>query len=383
MAPLKGHIAEISIRKGDTPAEVLSVTNTGGFVRSLDVFDKQVFSQDARNYKLVLFNDLAYNPSRINVGSIARCEFSEGGAVSPMYVVVRCRPSLLPQFLLHFLKSDIGKLHIAHRCVGAVRFMLRFGDLEQIELLLPPVAEQERIVRILDEIEMLRHLGNLADQRTECVISSSFVHTFGQPTTNPFNWPVMTLRQVLAVPLRNGVSPATEGTITDKVLTLSAITGVHFDASAVKEAEFARLPVSSKRVKEGQYLICRGNGNINLVGAGNFASPESFGCVFPDTMISAEFDPTVVENEFMDALWRTPHIRSQIQSSARTTNGTHKINQESLELVSFPVPPLGQQRAFTTTVKETRVLQDAQTASRRRLSDLSQSLSQRAFQGEL
>ena len=38
---------EISIRKGDAASEILSVTNTDGFVRSLDRFDKQVFSQDA------------------------------------------------------------------------------------------------------------------------------------------------------------------------------------------------------------------------------------------------------------------------------------------------------------------------------------------------
>jgi type I restriction enzyme, S subunit len=142
---LRGYISEVSIRKGDTPAEILSVTNTDGFVRSLDVFDKQVFSQDTNNYKLVRFDDLAYNPSRINVGSVARCQFPEGGAVSPMYVVVRCQESLLPQFLLYFLKSDIGRQHISHRCVGAVRFQLRFGDLEQIELPLPPCHEQERI----------------------------------------------------------------------------------------------------------------------------------------------------------------------------------------------------------------------------------------------
>jgi hypothetical protein len=64
--PLKGHIVEVSNRKGATEAEMLSVTNTGGFVRSLDVFDKQVYSQDASTYKLVQYNDLAYNPSRIN-----------------------------------------------------------------------------------------------------------------------------------------------------------------------------------------------------------------------------------------------------------------------------------------------------------------------------
>ena len=78
----------------------------------MDVFDKQVFSQDASNYKLVCFNELAYNPSRIDVVIVARCEFPQGGAVSPMYVVVRCRKTLLQQFLVYFLKSSMGLQHI-------------------------------------------------------------------------------------------------------------------------------------------------------------------------------------------------------------------------------------------------------------------------------
>jgi type I restriction enzyme, S subunit len=146
---LKGHISEVSFRKGDSEAEILSVTNADGFVRSRDVFDKQVYSEDTSNYKLVRFNDLAYNPSRINIGSVAVCQFKNGGAVSPMYVVVRCGSALVPKFLLYFLKSDLGRQHITHRCVGAVRFQLRFGDLERIQLPIPPREEQERIVGIL------------------------------------------------------------------------------------------------------------------------------------------------------------------------------------------------------------------------------------------
>ncbi|HUV69528.1 MAG TPA: restriction endonuclease subunit S, partial [Terracidiphilus sp.] len=193
ITPLKGHIAEVSMRKGEAPAEIFSVTNTVGFVRSLDVFDKQVFSQDARNYKLVRFNDLAYNPSRINVGSVAICHFPEGGAVSPMYVVVRCRDSLLPQLLLYFLKSGIGRQQIAHRCVGAVRFMLRFGDLEQMELPLPPVSEQPRIVRILDDADALRRLRAESDERTNRLTEALFGEMFGSPASTAGRWEAATL----------------------------------------------------------------------------------------------------------------------------------------------------------------------------------------------
>ena len=80
---LKGHVVEVSQRKGETSAEVLSVTNVAGFVRSLEVFDKQVFSQDTSAYKLVSYNDLAYNPSRINVGSVARCQFKKRWGSQP------------------------------------------------------------------------------------------------------------------------------------------------------------------------------------------------------------------------------------------------------------------------------------------------------------
>jgi type I restriction enzyme S subunit len=82
--------------RGDS-ATIYSVTNENGFVRSLDLFDKQVFSAGTGNYKRVGFHDLAYNPSRINVGSVALCEDEDGGAVSPMYVVVRIKPRLLPR----------------------------------------------------------------------------------------------------------------------------------------------------------------------------------------------------------------------------------------------------------------------------------------------
>jgi len=69
--PLGEFIEERTERLRENSATIYSVTNDSGFVRSLDLFDKQVFSADTSNYKCVGFCDLAYNPSRINVGSVA------------------------------------------------------------------------------------------------------------------------------------------------------------------------------------------------------------------------------------------------------------------------------------------------------------------------
>ena len=81
-------VEERTERLGPSSATIYSITNDNGFVRSLDLFEKRVFSADTSNYKTVNCGDLAYNPSRINVGSIALCGDAAGGAVSPMYTIV-------------------------------------------------------------------------------------------------------------------------------------------------------------------------------------------------------------------------------------------------------------------------------------------------------
>ena len=67
-------------------ADVLSITNDFGFVQSRQKFDRQVFSQDTSNYKVVRRGDIAYNPARLNVGSTGILTDPEIGIVSPIYV---------------------------------------------------------------------------------------------------------------------------------------------------------------------------------------------------------------------------------------------------------------------------------------------------------
>ena len=71
---LGDYLREISVRNSpvNTNLPVLSVTNTQGFVTSESYFDRKVYSKDLSNYKIVHKDQFAYNPSRINVGSIAQ-----------------------------------------------------------------------------------------------------------------------------------------------------------------------------------------------------------------------------------------------------------------------------------------------------------------------
>jgi len=151
LVQLDKHIIESKEQYGSEKLngiQVLSVTNDQGFVFS----DKRT-SENVGNYKIIKNGYFAYNPYRINVGSLAFAGDEYSGIVSPAYVVFSCAKDLDPEYLWKYLKSDVGLFHIRQGGKGSVRSSLSFERLQEIEIPLPPLPEQKRIVKKIKEIE--------------------------------------------------------------------------------------------------------------------------------------------------------------------------------------------------------------------------------------
>ncbi len=157
---------EVSDRNRANGCErVLSVTNTRGFVLPEDQFERRVASDDLSNYKLVRKGQYAYNPSRINVGSIARLDQWEEGALSPMYVVFRLDEGKVnSDYFLQWLSSHEARGRIKRSAQGSVRETVGFGELCAISIPLPALQTQEKIALALNsmvrEIELLQQLSD-------------------------------------------------------------------------------------------------------------------------------------------------------------------------------------------------------------------------------
>ena len=149
---------------------ILSVTNKFGFVTQVEYFDKSVASDNTANYKIVRKGNFAYNPSRINVGSIALLESYEIGILSPMYVVFECLKNLDNRFLKFWFQSHIFMGNLPKYLAGSVRESLNFNDMKTISIKLPNLKEQQKIAEVLtacdDEINLLNlKLENLKKQK--------------------------------------------------------------------------------------------------------------------------------------------------------------------------------------------------------------------------
>ena len=147
-------IEQTSKRNKDSAIlNVLSVSNSQGFIQQSEQFENRIVaSDDTSNYKIVARNDFAFNPARINVGSIARLTTFERGIVSPMYICFRTKNNLFPEYLDYFFESKRFFAEIQKRLEGSVRQCLSFEGLCNIPLCIPTVEVQQQIGKRLSTL---------------------------------------------------------------------------------------------------------------------------------------------------------------------------------------------------------------------------------------
>ena len=141
-------IRQVSNRnKSNNVLNVLSVSNKLGFVEQSEQFeDRTVASEDITKYKIVRTNDFAYNPARINVGSIARLKQQhESGIVSPMYICFHTKKDVLPEYLEIFFHTQFFKHEMYKRLEGSVRLCLSYEGLTNIPIFIPGIPVQLEI----------------------------------------------------------------------------------------------------------------------------------------------------------------------------------------------------------------------------------------------
>ena len=181
ISPIGDVIEQISKRnKNNAIQNVLSVSNRQGFIKQSDQFEnRNVASEDTSNYKIVEQNDFAFNPARINVGSIARLTTFEKGIVSPMYICFRTQENVAPEYIDYFFESKHFYCEIQKRLEGSVRQCLSFEGLCNIPLSLPSFEMQQRIGKRLftlgQKIKTETDLLELVNKQKQYLLRQMFI----------------------------------------------------------------------------------------------------------------------------------------------------------------------------------------------------------------
>lgn len=144
--------------------KVLSPVTTGELVLSEEYFTKQVFSSSIAKYKIVNKGDFAYNPARVNIGSLGRNEFDFDGCVSPVYVVFSVLDGYENYFDL-FRKTDFFKDSVASLAIGGVRQSLSYDDLSSIVVIIPSENAVEEFNNLYNQMKKTIKANKLENSR--------------------------------------------------------------------------------------------------------------------------------------------------------------------------------------------------------------------------
>ena len=132
---------------------VLSVVKESEFKAAEDVFTKQVYSKSTKNYKIVRRNQVAYNPARANIGSIAMLKEYDVGLVSPIYTVFEMKDTITPTFFYYYMKQPIFQEMIKHHAIGTTRQNFPFEAFKMFPMVVPPMELQLKFEEMAKPIE--------------------------------------------------------------------------------------------------------------------------------------------------------------------------------------------------------------------------------------
>lgn len=280
--------------------------------------------------------------------------------------ILKPSSKLVPRFAYHLLASQK---------IATLGYSRHFKLLKELAFEIPALDEQRRIADILDRVDVARGGANSA-QNTLTQAMESFTERLAAKASTSVRF------GELISTLSNGLSPSTAGEFTAEVHTLSAITRGSYDPAATKAGMFARNVVENDFVRPGDFLICRGNGNQGLVGAGVYVSHAPDHTVFPDTVFRARTKPSKVDPLYLEAIWASETVREQVIRLARTTNGTYKVNQKNLRSIQVPMIGLAEQHKARVALQKFAALQVQLLERSAQLDSLQLALAARAFKGK-
>ena len=137
--------------------ESYSITNESGFVPQNEKFENggTMKNADKRMYIIVEPHSFAYNPARINIGSIGYQYLDYNVIVSSLYEVFKTTDECNDQFLWYWFKTKAFDKMIEQLQEGGVRLYFYYDKLCMCSLKMPDVEEQSKIAEYFKNLDDL------------------------------------------------------------------------------------------------------------------------------------------------------------------------------------------------------------------------------------
>ena len=321
------------------------------------------------------------------VGKCARSVEDFDGAFGAFCAGIRAdREKASPSYLYHFLCSPVFK-NWTSASSGANIKNIRVSELAEFQVPLPPLPEQKRIAAILDKADAIRRKRQQAIQLADDFLRAVFLDMFGDPVTNPKGFKIRFLGDFY-IDGKNGTKCGPFGSALKKdEYTESGIPIWGMD-NITLSGEFIDAPsqwVSEEKYRELEsYSLCPGDVIISRAGTvGKMGVVRSVSqCSLISTnLIRVRFGALLLPEYFVSLM---TYCKGRVGRLKVGPDGafTH-MNVGVLDTLEFPYPPIHLQEKYLDVRKKVIGVLKKEGNSKKSLACTFDSLSQKAFSGQL
>ena len=325
--------------------------------------------------------DILMALSGATVGKIAVADaLTEGAFLNQRVAIIRGRLPENTEYLKYIFSGELLQKLLLN-AGGAAQPNLSPKDLVDMEIPLPPLAEQKRIASILDKADAIRRKRQQAIQLADDFLRAVFLDMFGDPVANPKEWEVGTIRDLVATANYGSSAKASEIDGEFPMLRMGNITySGAIDMTKLKYVDLSEKDQPKYLAEKGDLLFNRTNSK-ELVGKTAVYDRE-------ESVAIAGYLIRVRTNGegnsyYISGYLNSAHGKSTLQNMCKSIVGMANINAQEVQDIQIFLPPVELQNKYAGIVEATKERLISHNESKESLKDLFDSLSQKAFSGNL
>jgi len=257
----------------------------------------------------------------------------------------------------------------------------------EIEIPLPAIAEQRRIVARIEElaarIEEAREL-----RRRAAVEADALANKYAECLFNIYDCNLQSIESICDV--RGGIQKSMErtpGANPRRYITVAHVQRNWIDISDPRYFEVSDEELERWRLHSGDVLVIEGNGSADQIGRTALFSGEIEDCVHQNHVIRIRPNPKWILPDYLNGFLNSPPGQKQMHERSRTTSGLFNLSVGRIKSINVPLTPLNDQQRIVINLREMRKKLDAlkrhQAETAAELDALLPAVLERAFRGEL
>ena len=339
----------------------------------------------SRARKVIRKDDVLVSTVRPNLNAVAMVPAClDGQIASTGFCVLRPnRDWVEPRYLFYWTITSTFVDALASRVRGANYPAVSDRDVKEVAIPLPSLAEQRRVVEILDQAGRLRRLRAEADAKANRILPAIFLKMFGDPAANPMKWRTDPLGGAI-VETQYGTSRRAntngQGVFLLRMNNISS--SGEIDLTDIKFVDLEPAECERQLLREGDIIFNRTN-SADLVGKTGLWKESELSAVAASYLIRIRVDPDQLTPSYAWALMNTTHIKNVLAITARRAVGMANINATELRRLPWMFPPLQLQEDFAAVSDSIGQLNETRYRSMNATGQMFRNVLNRAFSGTL